>query len=157
MKTLNAFRCSFPANSANEALARAALSAFLIPADPTAQELADLRTVISEAVTNAIVHGYRGTTGEVAHCLRMLPERVLYMRVADKGCGIPDVAKAMEPLYTTGGGTYARQLGGRGVAFGPHFPGDPINMHNADESMDKENFFKHAQICLEAMYRLYTK
>ncbi len=101
MKILNEFRCSFPANSANEALARAALSAFLIPADPTAQELADLRTVISEAVTNAIVHGYRDTEGEVAVCLRMLPGRVLYIRVADKGCGIPDVAKAMEPLYTS--------------------------------------------------------
>ncbi len=60
-------------------------------------------------------------------------------------------------LYTTGGGTYARKLKGRGVAFGPHFPGDPINMHNADESVDKENYFKHAQICLEAMYRLFTK
>ncbi len=59
-------------------------------------------------------------------------------------------------LYATGGGTYARKLAGRGVAFGPHFPGDPINMHNADESMDKENFFKHAQICLEAMYRLFV-
>ena len=59
-------------------------------------------------------------------------------------------------LYATGGGTYARKLGGRGVSFGPHFPGDPINMHNADESIDKENFFKHAQICLEAMYRLYN-
>ncbi len=59
-------------------------------------------------------------------------------------------------LYATGGGTYARKLGGKGVAFGPHFEGDPINMHNADESMDKENFFKHAQICLEAMYRLYN-
>ena len=59
-------------------------------------------------------------------------------------------------MYTTGGGTYARKLGGRGVAFGPHFEGDPINMHNADESVDKENFFKHAQICLEAMYRLFN-
>ncbi len=59
-------------------------------------------------------------------------------------------------LYATGGGTYARKLGGNGVAFGPHFEGDPINMHNADESMDKENFFKHAQICLEAMYRLFV-
>ena len=59
-------------------------------------------------------------------------------------------------LYATGGGTYARKLGGKGVAFGPHFEGDPINMHNADESMDKENFFKHAQICLEAMYRLFV-
>lgn len=101
MKILNEFRYSFPANSANEALARAALSAFLIPADPTAQELADLRTVISEAVTNAIVHGYRGREGDVTVCLRLLPERVIYIRVSDKGCGIPDVAKAMEPLYTT--------------------------------------------------------
>ena len=101
MKMLNEFKCSFPANSANEALARAAVSAFLIPADPTAQELADLRTVISEAVTNAIVHGYRNSEGEVSLCLRMLPDRVIYIRVADKGCGIPDVAKAMEPLYTS--------------------------------------------------------
>ena len=101
MKILNEFKCSFQAQSANEALARAAVSAFLIPADPTAQELADLRTVISEAVTNAIVHGYRGTTGTVAVCLRMLPDRVIYIRVADKGCGIPDVRKAMEPLYTS--------------------------------------------------------
>ncbi|MDE5563940.1 MAG: anti-sigma F factor [Oscillospiraceae bacterium] len=101
MKITNEFKCVFPANSANEALARAAVSAFLIPADPTAQELADLRTVISEAVTNAIVHGYRGTQGDVTMVLRMLPERTIYIRVSDKGCGIPDVAKAMEPLYTS--------------------------------------------------------
>ncbi len=101
MKILNEFQCRFPANSANEGLARAALSAFMIPADPTAQELADLRTVISEAVTNAIVHGYRNTSGEVALCLRLLPERVIYIRVSDKGCGIADVDKAMEPLYTS--------------------------------------------------------
>lgn len=60
-------------------------------------------------------------------------------------------------LYSTGGGTYARKLGGRGVAFGPTFPGDDVHMHNADESMDEENFFKHAQICLEAMYMLLTE
>ncbi len=101
MKINNEFRCSFPAVSANEGLARAAVSAFLIPADPTAQELADLRTVISEAVTNAIVHGYRETEGDVYVTLRMLPERTIYIRVADKGRGIPDVQKAMEPLYTT--------------------------------------------------------
>lgn len=101
MKIVNEFKCAFSANSANEGLARAALSAFIIPADPTAQELADLRTVISEAVTNAIVHGYRGTTGEVSVMLRLLPERVVYIRVTDKGCGIPDVAKAMEPLWTS--------------------------------------------------------
>lgn len=101
MKITNEFKCVFPAVSANEALARASLSAFLIPADPTAQELADLRTVISEAVTNAIVHGYRNSSGEVSICLRMLPNRVLYIRVSDKGCGIPDIQKAMEPLYTS--------------------------------------------------------
>ncbi|MBE6875657.1 MAG: anti-sigma F factor [Ruminococcus sp.] len=101
MKITNEFKCTFPAVSTNESLARAALSAFLIPADPTAQELADLRTVISEAVTNAIVHGYRNSSGEVAICLRMLPDRVLYIRVSDKGCGIPDIEKAMTPLYTT--------------------------------------------------------
>lgn len=60
-------------------------------------------------------------------------------------------------IYSTGGGTYARKLGGRGVAFGPNFRNDEINMHNADESVDKENFLKHCQICLEAMYRLYTQ
>lgn len=60
-------------------------------------------------------------------------------------------------LYSTGGGTYARKLRSRGVAFGPHFKGDEINMHNADESIDKENFLKHMQICMEAVYRLYTE
>ena len=60
------------------------------------------------------------------------------------------------PLYTTGGGTYARKLGGKGVAFGPNFPDDDVHMHNADESVDKQNFLKHMQICFEAMYRLYT-
>lgn len=60
-------------------------------------------------------------------------------------------------LYSTGGGTYARMLGGKGVAFGPVFKDDKVNMHNADESIDEENFFKHAQICLQAMYQMYTQ
>ena len=60
-------------------------------------------------------------------------------------------------LYSTGGGTYARMLGGKGVAFGPAFKDDNVNMHNADESIDEEKFFLHAQICLEAMYRMYTE
>ncbi len=59
-------------------------------------------------------------------------------------------------LYTTGGGTYARKLGGKGLAFGPAFKDDEVNMHNADESIDKEKFFTHAQICLEAIYRMYA-
>ncbi len=60
-------------------------------------------------------------------------------------------------IFSTGGGTYARKLGGRGVAFGPNFKNDNVNMHTADESVDIENFFKHSQICLEALYRLYTQ
>ena len=74
--------------------------------------------------------------------------------------GVDDADKARPLLqaevYATGGGTYARKLGGRGVAFGPNFKGDDIRMHNADESVDKENFLRHMQICFEAMYRLYT-
>lgn len=68
-----------------------------------------------------------------------------------------DVMGEKPLLYTTGGGTYARTLGSRGVAFGPAFKDDNVNMHNADESIDKEKFFKHAQICLQAMYKLYTE
>ena len=59
-------------------------------------------------------------------------------------------------LYSTGGGTYARMLGNKGVAFGPLFKDDYSNMHNANESLDEEKFMKHAEICLEAMYRMYT-
>ncbi len=87
--------------------------------------------------------------------------RPLYMEkdsplIRELSAAYESVTGEKPSLYATGGGTYARKLGGRGVAFGPHFPGDNINMHNADESMDKENFYKHAQICLEAMYRLYN-
>ena len=59
-------------------------------------------------------------------------------------------------MYSTGGGTYARKLGGNGVAFGPVFPGEDARLHNSNEGMCEENFWKHAQICLEAMYRMYT-
>ena len=60
-------------------------------------------------------------------------------------------------LYTTGGGTYARKLGGKGVAFGPVFPGEVSNIHNANECINVDKFFMHARICLQAMYNLYTK
>ena len=60
-------------------------------------------------------------------------------------------------IYTTGGGTYARKLGGNGVAFGPIFEGEVSNIHNANECVNVDLFFKHAQICLESMYNLYTK
>ena len=101
MEILNEIRFSMPSLSANESAARAAVSAFIVQADPTVEELSDIRTAVSEAVTNAIVHGYRGTSGRIDLVLRLLPEREIYIRVRDGGCGIVDVKKAMEPLFTT--------------------------------------------------------
>lgn len=101
MKTENSIRVIFPGISVNEQTARAVVSAFLVQTDPTIEELADIRTAVSEAVTNSIVHGYRNTDGDVELCVKLLAEREVYIRVKDKGCGIADVEKAMEPLFTT--------------------------------------------------------
>lgn len=68
-----------------------------------------------------------------------------------------DITCESPELYSTGGGTYARMLGGKGVAFGPVFKDDNTNMHNADESIDKDKFFKHGEICLQAMYKMFTE
>ncbi|MBQ8687892.1 MAG: anti-sigma F factor [Ruminococcus sp.] len=101
MKTLNAIRFIFPGISLNEHTARAVVSAFLVQTDPTVEELADIRTAVSEAVTNAVVHGYRHNDGDVELCIKLLADREIYIRIKDKGCGISDIEKAMEPLYTT--------------------------------------------------------
>lgn len=101
MKVQNEMKCSFPALSVNEAYARTAVTAFAAQLDPTIEEIADIRTAVSEAVTNCIVHAYRGTSGRIELCVKLLDGGWLYIRIKDRGCGIPDVAKAMEPLYTT--------------------------------------------------------
>ncbi len=101
MKTENSMKFLFPAISENEQTARAVVSAFLVQADPTIEELADIRTAVSEAVTNAVVHGYRNASGDVELCVKLLAGREIYIRIKDKGCGIADIQKAMEPLYTT--------------------------------------------------------
>lgn len=101
MKTENSIKFSFPGISVNEQTSRAIVSAFLVQADPTIEELADIRTAVSEAVTNSIVHGYRTTEGDVELCVKLLADREIYIRVKDKGCGIADVEKAMQPLFTT--------------------------------------------------------
>ena len=101
MKTINEMKCTFPALSVNEAYARTAVTAFAAQLDLTIEEIADIRTAVSEAVTNAIVHGYRGTTGIIELCVKLLEGNEVYIRIKDSGCGIPDVAQAMEPLYTT--------------------------------------------------------
>lgn len=103
MKALNTVKIRFPSRSVNEGFARSALSAFAAQADPTLDELADVKTAVSEAVTNCIVHAYANTIGPITLTAALYEDGTLRVAVADKGCGIPDVSKAMEPLFTTGG------------------------------------------------------
>ena len=103
MKPVNKAEISFPSNSVNEGFARAAVSAFLAQLDPTVADLTDLKTAVSEAVTNSIVHGYRDAIGTVDISVKLFENGKPVVRVRDKGCGIPDIEQAMEPLYTTGG------------------------------------------------------
>ena len=103
MKALNTVKNTFPSRSVNEGFARSALSAFAAQADPTLDELADVKTAVSEAVTNCIVHAYANTIGPITLTAALYEDGTLRVAVADKGCGIPDVSKAMEPLFTTGG------------------------------------------------------
>ena len=99
----NYIKIEFPAKSANEALARSTAAAFAAQLDPTLDELGDIKTAVSEAVTNAIVHAYPERMGTVWLTARRIGEDTLELTVKDKGCGIADVKKAMEPLFTTGG------------------------------------------------------
>lgn len=103
MKASNYIKVEFPSHSSNEGFARAAVSAFASQLDPTLEELGDLRTAVSEAVTNAIVHAYPDSIGRILLRLRIPEENTLEITVRDWGRGIEDVGKAMRPLYTTGG------------------------------------------------------
>lgn len=102
LKVINEIKCTFPANSRNEGFARSLVSAFSAQLDPTAGEIGEIKTAVSEAVTNCIVHGYRGCAkGSIELVGRILEGNVLYIKIRDKGCGIEDVKQAMEPLYTS--------------------------------------------------------
>lgn len=103
MKPLNQAQISFASNSVNEGFGRAAVAAFLAQLDPTVADLSDMRTAVSEAVTNAIVHGYRDSMGTVYISVKIYEGGKAVVRVRDRGCGIPDIPQAMEPLFTTGG------------------------------------------------------
>ena len=103
MKQVNYIKLEFPARSVNEGFARAAAAAFAAQMDPTMEELGDIRTAVSEAVTNAIVHAYPREIGTVTMRLRRREGNVLELMVRDRGVGIPDVKRAMEPMFTTGG------------------------------------------------------
>lgn len=104
MKTTNQFRMTVAARSSNEGFARACVAAFAAQLDPTIEEVNELKTAVSEAVTNCIVHAYRETIGQIYITAELTDENSIRIRIRDRGCGIPDVEKAMEPLYTTGGG-----------------------------------------------------
>ena len=103
MKFQNYMILEFPSRSANEAFARSAVACFAAQMDPTLEELGDIRTAVSEAVTNCIVHAYKQTIGTIQLKCRILPGGVLDIVVKDRGCGIEDVAQARKPMFSTGG------------------------------------------------------
>ena len=102
-KASNYITVEFPSRSANEGFARAVVACFAAQMDPTLNELEDIKTAVSEAVTNAIVHAYPTTVGKVVLKARICQGNVLEITVKDHGKGIPDIDKARQPMYTTGG------------------------------------------------------
>lgn len=102
MKFENYMILDFPSKSSNESFARSAVACFAAQMDPTLEELGDIRTAVSEAVTNCIVHAYPGTVGQITLRAALYEGGFVRITVSDRGVGIADVARAMEPLYTTG-------------------------------------------------------
>ena len=101
MKIINEMKLSFPSKSCNEAFARAAVTSFVMNLDPTVEELSDLKTAVSEAVTNCIVHGYGHGSGMIFITAKITEANKVTVKIRDKGCGIEDVNQAMQPLFTT--------------------------------------------------------
>ena len=104
-------RVELPSRSINESFARVAVAAFITQLDPTLDELADIKTAVSEAVTNCIVHAYKNTVGNIYISVRIYPGERVRIIVKDKGCGIEDIAQAMEPMFTTSPGGDRAGLG----------------------------------------------
>lgn len=107
MKAINSFSLKIPSRSTNESFARVAVAAFAAQLDPTVEEISDIKTAVSEAVTNCIVHAYANTIGDIYINCTILPEKKLRIKIKDKGCGIENIKQAMEPLFTTAGGERA--------------------------------------------------
>ena len=113
-KTLqNEFSMKLLSRSENERFARTSVCGFISILDPTISELADIRTALSEAVTNCIVHGYRGVEGVIYISVKYYTDRSIVLRIKDRGCGIADIEKCKEPLYTT---DESGERGGMGFA-----------------------------------------
>lgn len=107
MKIKNRFKMTLSARSSNESFARACVSAFATQLDPTLEEINDIKTAVSEAVTNCIVHAYKEKIGDIYITAELLDDNSIRIKIRDKGCGIENIDKAMEPLYTTVGGERA--------------------------------------------------
>ncbi|MBQ2847884.1 MAG: anti-sigma F factor [Clostridia bacterium] len=107
MKALNSMKLEIESRSVNEAFARAAVAAFAAQADPTVEEISDIKTAVSEAVTNCIVHAYPDYVGKIYIWAGIFDNGIFRVKIKDKGCGIEDVDKAMVPLFTTLGGERA--------------------------------------------------
>lgn len=103
MKAINSMKLQFEGRSVNEAFSRTAVAAFVAQLDPTVEELSDIKTAVSEAVTNAIVHAYPDALGRIVMKMKLLKDGVLEITVRDWGRGITDVEEARRPLFTTGG------------------------------------------------------
>ena len=97
----NSMKITIPGYSRNEALARMCASAFVSQLDPTVEEINDIKAAVSEAVTNCIVHGYRHPSGDIDIKMKRLDDSTVYIRISDKGTGIEDIEKAMQPMFTT--------------------------------------------------------
>lgn len=102
MKAINSMKLQFESRSVNESFARMAVSGFLLPLDPTIEEINDIKTAVSEAVTNSIIHGYKEKIGTIYISAFIYEGGKIVIKVKDKGKGIADIKKAMEPLFTTG-------------------------------------------------------
>ena len=101
MKADNCIKIEFLSKSCNEGFARVAVAALAAQRDPTLEQISEIKTAVSEAVTNAIVHGYRDSIGKI-YITAKLSKRRLYVTIRDKGCGIENIEMAREPLFTTG-------------------------------------------------------
>ena len=101
MNVINEMHLKFLSKSSNESFARSAVAAFVLELDPTITELADIKTAVSEAVTNAIVHGYRRESGMIYIDVKLTDDNNVIIKIRDKGVGIEDIKQAMQPLFTT--------------------------------------------------------
>ncbi len=138
MKAKNEFSMKLYSRSSNESFARAAVAAFISQLDPTIEEINDIRTAVSEAVTNCIVHGYKERFGYIFLSVKIMNDSDVVIKIRDKGCGIPDIEKAMEPLFTTAGDERA----GLGFAVMQSFM-DKVRVRSEVDKGTTVTFYKH--------------